>query len=215
MLPGVEPNHLVTALFRCLGLGQQSPRIVASRLGGARAARSRPAEVFRQPNGHGPDTARKVRPGRRGDEQELDVLRWMHEQGHLGRVHERAEVEAVVGRRGHPFAVHLQQHVDRIQEGLLRQLRQGEPCGRSPEASGVGVRAEGGNPAVRLLECFQAFEHRLRVMEDRCARVHLQRCVAGQLKFAPAALLCPARPDHVLGEDPAEAGVGEKPLPLG
>ena len=108
----------------------------------------------------------------------------------------------------------FEQEVDGLEEGLLGQLRQGQPARRAAEALRMGVRPKGRHPAVRLPESLQPFEHRLGVMEDRGPWIEGERCVGCELGVVPAAGRRPADPDHVLGEDAAETRVGQPPLAL-
>ncbi len=72
----------------------------------------------------------------------------------------------MVRSRRHPLVVGVEEQVDRFQEGLLRELGQGEPARRAAEADRVRVGPERRDAAVRLAEGFEALEHSLGVVED-------------------------------------------------
>src|SRR4029077_11106362 len=67
MLMRVKPHDLVASLLDRLRLSQQAARIIAASLGRPGTTRCGPAEIFREPDRHGLDSAREIRAGRRRD----------------------------------------------------------------------------------------------------------------------------------------------------
>src|SRR5690606_30646055 len=71
------------------------------------------------------------------------------------------------------------------------------------------VGTEGPDRAVAVSIRLEALEDLLRVVEDRGRRVERERPVGPEDRVVPTALRRPAGGDHVVGEELAEAGVGE------
>ena len=190
--------------------GSKRGRVVATALGGAGATQRSAGVLGGEPDVDGLHAAREVRTDRRGD-QRVEVLgRGPNAQPDLGGQHERPQVQRVLARRRrHPLVVDGQQLGDRREEQLFGELRHREPGRRAAEACRVGLGAERGDRAVGLPVRLEALEDLLPVVQDHRGGIERQRPVRHHRRVVPAHALGPPDRHHVVGEIPAESGVGQ------
>ena len=110
---------------------------------------------------------------------------------------------SVYSRRD-PVHITLDQCRDGADEVVDRQFRQVQALGGVLETLGVRVRAEQPGRAVGVTVGFQTLEAFLGVMQNRCARIHLQRRVRLDAAVRPAFTLGPGHVGHIVGEDLTE-----------
>ena len=211
----VEEEHLLAAVLGGLGLRQQARRVVAAGLRRARAALAGARVLRREPDRHGLHAAVEVGAGRARDDVVGDLLRGAHPEERLFREHERAQVEARLGRLRHPVGVDRDELLERLDEDLARQLGQREArgpsaaCARRSRRAGTSrsSRRRDGRPSCPRRSPARSAAPRPTARADRA--------VGRDARTVPAALLRPADVDHVVGEVVAEAGVGEDRVALG
>jgi hypothetical protein len=107
----------------------------------------------------------------------------------------------------HPGAVDAHELFDRVDEHGLGQRRHRQALGRIVEAPCVGVGAEQVHAAVVALVGLEALENLLRVMQDGRGRIEREILAGFDARVVPALGLIVADDRHVIGEDPAEAGI--------
>ncbi len=136
-----------------------------------------------------------------------------HAEELLAGDHEGAQVEAALvglaAGRGYPGVVLGQQRLERADEVLVGELRQGQAAGAAPEALGVLLGAEGPDGAVGMPVGLDALEDLLGVVQHGGGGVQGQGAVGTHLAAVPAGVQGPAHMGHVVGEVLAETGVGE------
>ena len=215
MLNGVQPDNLVAVVVEGLQLPGERRRVVPPGLGLPDAARRRPGVLGRQPHRDRPQRAREVRPRWGGDHREQVRGRGpVDAEAAVGGDHERPQVEAVPLLRRNPVPVLRHEQVDCADERRLGQFRHGHPARRPVEPCRVRLRAERHDRAARLPVRLQALENLLRVVEHRGGGFERDRAVRLKLAVMPAPVIRPADRHHVVGEDLAEPGICQQPLPI-
>src|SRR5699024_2630857 len=97
--------------------------------------------------------------------------------------------------------------LERIDEVLFAQLRQGEAFGGPVDARGVALGAEGPDRTIGVAVALESFEDLLGVMEHGRRRVEHQRAIGLELERLPAVIDRITDVRHMIGEVLAEAVV--------
>jgi len=121
---------------------------------------------------------------------------------------EGADVERVALLLGNPVAVNLQQVDQPFQEGLLVHGGDAQPVAGTIEALDVPVHAEDVDRAVLAMEGLEALEDRLAVVQCGERGEYAHGAEGYYLRLVPFSLAV-GHPEHVVGEDIAEAQPGE------
>ena len=134
-----------------------------------------------------------------------------HTEEPLGGDHERTQVQArLIGfrlRRRNPGLVDGDQRLERIDEVLLRQLRQREAFGRPIDARGIALGTEGPDRTIGVTVRLETLEDLLRVVQHSRRRIEHQRPVRLDLVRLPAVIDRVSDVRHMIGEVLAEAGI--------
>ena len=202
---GVDEAHLLAAVVDAGVLTKQGCGVVATALGETSAARAGAEPLVFNPDADRLHTAREVRSGRGGNHAIIHFLRSAHAKERLGSEHERTHVQRVFATGRNPIHIALDEGGDRADEVVDRQLRQVQTLGGVLETLGVRIRTEQPSGAVGVTIGLQTFEAFLGVMQNRCARIHLQRRVRLDAAVRPAFTLGPGHVGHVVGEDLTES----------
>ena len=149
----------------------------------------RGAVVLWDLHGHGLDATGVVGAHGRHEDAEL-VLRGRRDADDLaGCHHERAHVERGAGAKGrHPGLVGLDDHLDRLDELVLREGRHHDAARGVGHAGGVEVRAEADDVAAGGGVGLEALEDLLAVVEDARALGEREGVVGGEAALLPGAV---------------------------
>ena len=201
---GVDEADLLAAVVDAGVFAQQRCGIVATALGEASTARTGAEPLVFNPDANRLHAAREVRAGRGRDHAVVHFLRSTHTEERLGSEHERTHIQGVLAAGRNPVHVTLDKSGHGADEIVDRQFRQVQTLGRVLETLGVRIRAEQPSGAVGVTVGLQAFEAFLSVVQNGCARVHLQRRIRLDAAVSPAFALGPSHVGHIVGEDLTE-----------
>src|ERR1700682_6066049 len=207
-LDRIEENDLIAAVTDGLGLRAPARGGNSAAFDGAGAADRGARVVLRHPDRHGRRPALEIGADRRGDDGEDVFRRRLHAEEDLARDHEGPQVETALAA-WYPGAVDAHELLDRFDEHGLGQRRHGHALSRIVEATGIGVGTEQGHAAVVARVGLEAFENLLRVVQDGWGRIEREIRAGFDARAMPALRLIVADQSHVIGENPAEAGVHE------
>ena len=207
---GIEKHHLVVARRHRLGLGHERGGVIAAGLRLSRTSGRGADMIARDMDRHRRRAGLEIPADRRGDHAEAVLLRRTHAEERLGRDHERPQIERAAIDRRHPAGIGQHQFAQRLDEHRFGQFGHRHPGGRAVESRGIRVGAEHRQPAIGGAIGLHALENLLRVMQHGAGRIERQRPARFEPCVVPAAPLVPVDRDHVVREDLAEAGIGDR-----
>ena len=201
---GVDEADLLAAVVDAGVFAQQGCGVVATALGEAGATRAGAEPLVFNPDADRLHAAWEVRAGRRCDHAVVHFLRSTHAEERLGSEHERTHVQGVLAAGRNPVHVTLDEGGHGTDEIVDRQFRQVQTLGRVLETLGVRIRTEQPGGTIGMTVGLQTFEAFLSVVQNGCARIHLQRRIRLDAAVSPAFALGPSHVGHVVGEDLTE-----------
>ena len=173
----------------CLDAGIQAHGIVEAGLDGA-GAMGRCAIVFGDLHGHGLNATGIVRAHGRHEDSELVLVGRRNADDLACCHHERTNVErSARAERRHPRLVGLDDHLNGLDELVLREGWHHDAASGVCHTGGVEVRAEADDVAVFGGIGLETLEDLLAVMEDARALGECERVIGGEAALLPSAVL--------------------------